>query len=246
MISKHHHRLDSFDFEPQQRLLNKYEIVSFLGAGWEGEVYRVNELPTRIERAAKFFYPHRNVRNRAANYYARKLDRLRDCPILIQYRTQEEIRHQGHSVRFLVSDYVEGELLNAFVRSQPGGRLRAFEALHLLYALVKGVEAIHEVGEYHGDLHAENIIVRRRGIGFEVKLVDIFHWGPPSAANIRDDVIDLIRIFYDCLGGQRYYMKQPEVVKSICCGLKRSLISARFKTARLLRRHLERMEWDGA
>ena len=54
---------------------------------------------------------------------------------------------------------------------QRGRRLSPFEALHLLHALVRGVEEIHAVGEYHGDLHSDNIIVRRRGLGFEVKVV---------------------------------------------------------------------------
>ena len=39
----------------------------------------------------------------------------------------------------------------------------------------------------------ENIIIKRRGIGFEIKLVDMFHWGRPSARTIRADVREMLR-----------------------------------------------------
>jgi hypothetical protein len=50
-------------------------------------------------------------------------------------------------------------------------------------------------------------------------------------------------MFYDALGGQKHYARQPAEVKAICCGLKRSLIIQKFRTAGHLRRYLESMEW---
>ena len=41
-----------FGFEPGTILAEKYEVLALLGSGWEGEVYRVCELRTDIERAA--------------------------------------------------------------------------------------------------------------------------------------------------------------------------------------------------
>ena len=87
-------------------------------------------------------------------------------------------------------------------------------------------------------------MVRRAGLGFDVKLVDMYDWGAPSARNIAEDVVDLVRIFYDCLGGAARYAKQPRVVKDICRGLKRTLIVQRFRTAGALRRHIETIEWE--
>lgn len=119
-----------------------------------------------------------------------------------------------------------------------------FEGLHLLYALAKGVEPIHHAREYHGDLHNENVIIRRRGISFDVKLVDMFNWGTADAKSICEDVFDLIRIFYDALGGARLYSKHPPRVKQIFCRLKRSLIASKFRTVGDLRSHLETMDWE--
>ena len=236
--------IDSFNLPPGRIIAKKYEIKSLLGAGWESEVYLVREVTTGIERTAKFFFPQRNLHDRALKFYARKLHKLRKCPIVIQYSTQDVFIYRRFPISFLVSEFVEGELLSTYLNRQPGKRLLPFKALHLLYALACGIECIHSAGEYHGDLHTENIIVQRVGLRFELKLLDMYHWGAPSAENIRDDVIDLIRIFYDALGGKKHYANLPHEIKDICCGLKRSLITGKFRTAGKLRDYLESMYWD--
>jgi len=237
-------RIKRFDFPAGTVLLHKYEILAQLGRGWEGEVYLVKETSTGIERAAKFWYPQRNRRNRATRFYAKKLHKLRHCPILIQYHTQETIEVDDVPVRFLVSEFVEGELLSRFVARQTGRRMPVFQAMHLLYALAEGIESIHNLREYHGDLHDENVIVRRHGLAFDVKLVDMYHWGPASAENIQEDVVKLVRIFYDAIGGPKHYAKQPPEAKAICCGLRRDLILSKFRTAGQLRQYLETMTWE--
>ncbi len=236
--------IDSFDFQTGRILARKYEVVARLGAGWEGEVYLVRECTTGIERAAKFFFPQRNPKNRNLLFYAKKLHKLRQCPILIHYHTQDIISFKNQPISFLISDYVEGELLSEFLSNQPGKRLDIFQALHLLHALAKGMENIHYLGEYHGDLHTENVMVRRYGLGFDCKLLDMYMCGAPKKANIHDDVVDLVRLFYDIVGGKKYYAKLPVQAKYICNGLKRTLILKKFRSAGQLREHLELLDWE--
>lgn len=237
-------RIDAFNFKPGRIIAGQYEIITRLGAGWEGEVYLIRERTTGIEKTAKFFFPQHNQKERASRFYARKLHKLHQCPIVIQYYAQDTITHKGVAVTFLVSEFVEGELLSTFLTGCPGKRLPPFQAVHLLHALASGIECIHQMGEYHGDLHTENIIVCRYGLKFELKLLDMFHWGAPTKKHIHDDVIDLVRIFYDAVGGQKHYAKQPREVKDICCGLKRSLILKKFRSAGQLRAYLESMTWS--
>jgi tRNA A-37 threonylcarbamoyl transferase component Bud32 len=230
---------------PGRSLARKYEIVSRLGGGWEGEVYRIRERRTGIERAAKLFFPHRNLRNKAAKFYARKLHKLRDCPIVIHYHTEETVLIRRTPITVLVSEYVEGELLTDFLERQPGGRLHPFQGLHLLHALVEGIECIHRLREYHGDLHPGNIIVERYGLSFHLKILDFFHWeSARKREGYQDDLVSLIHLFHQSLGGARFYARQPKVAKGICSGLKRSLILAKFPTATHLRQHLETMRWS--
>lgn len=235
--------IEEFDFKPGRIISKKYEVLSKLGGGWEAEVYLVRELGTNIERAAKFFFPHRNSGGKVLNRYARKLHKLRGCPALIRYHTKETIQFKKEEVTYLVSDYVEGELLSDFLKRQPGKRIPDFQAVHLLHALTLGLEPIHRLKDYHGDLHSENVIIRRHGLGFDLKFLDLYHWGRATNKDFQDEIVDVIKIFYDSLGGKRYYAKQRPAIKEICCGLKRSLILKKFRTITKLREHLETMSW---
>ena len=49
-------RISSFDLSPGDYLSEKYEVISRLGSGWEGEVYLVRETGTRIDRTVKIFF----------------------------------------------------------------------------------------------------------------------------------------------------------------------------------------------
>jgi tRNA A-37 threonylcarbamoyl transferase component Bud32 len=235
--------IQRFDFAPGRTVAGKYKIERFLGSGWEGEVYAIVERATGIHRAAKFYYPQRDPTGKAAIAYARKLDALRHCPILMQYYHQEIATVRRGKVVVVISELVEGQKLSEFLAKQPGKRLSPFEALHVLYELAKGIAPIHARGEYHGDIHDDNIMIRRQGIGFEVKLLDFFDLGKPSRDKIHKDVLNLIQVFHTLVGGHKHYAHQPAVVKDIIRGQKDSLILQRFNSAADLQRWLETLEW---
>jgi len=138
---------------------------------------------------------------------------------------------------------VEGQKLSEFLAAQPGQRLSTFEAMHVLYVLAKGIAPIHARGEYHGDIHDDNIMIRRQGIGFEVKLLDFFDLGRPTRDKVHKDVLNLVQVFHSLVGGRKHYGRQPKVVKDIVRGLKDSLILARFQSAGDIQRHLETLNW---
>lgn len=237
-------RIQKFHLKEGQVLAAKYRVVERLGGGWEGEVFRVREILTGVDRAAKFFYPHRNPRDRAVKFYAKKLHKLRDCPVVIQYVTQERIHIQDHRVTFLVSEYAEGQVLTDFLKEQSGRRLHPFEALHLLHALARGMAQVHQKKQSHGDLHPDNVMVRRHGLEFDVKVIDFFQWSGTQPDQLKDDVLGLIEILYACIGGDRYYSRQPQVIKDIIRGRKATLVAQRFRTAVHLRDYLSELSWE--
>lgn len=238
--------IKSFKFPEGKIILKKYRILEQLGEGWEGEVYRVLELSSKIVRAAKFFFPHRNIGNKTAARYAKKLDKLSHCPLTIRYHTQEFLEYKGHKVSCFISEYVEGDLLSEYVKHQPGKRMRYFPAILLLHSLAAGLENMHAAREYHGDMHTDNIIVKRFGLGFDIKLLDMHHWGDSKKDNMEFDICNTIRIFYDIIGGAERYHKHPPEIKEICLGLKKGLILKKFKTAGHLRTYLENIDWYSA
>jgi len=86
-------------------------------------------------------------------------------------------------------------------------------------------------------------MVGRYGLRFDLKLTDTFHWSGPRKQNMQEHICDLIRIFCDVPGGACYYAQQPQQIKKICCGLKRSLLLKKFKTTKQLREYLETLRW---
>lgn len=238
--------MDSFNFKPGQELCKKYTVIDKLGSGWEGEVYHIVEKETKIERAAKFFFPQRNTKNKTAINYAKLLDRLSPCPIVIHYQTMETMRYQRQDIAVLISEYVEGEILTRFLERQPGKHIGIFRGLQLLHALASGLESMHNLRVSHGDLHADNIIIKRYGLGFDLKILDMSPQGRMLKDHVHDDICDSIRIFYDAIGGKKKYAKHPPEVKSIVLGLKRSLICKKFKSTLQLRDYLENIEWTSA
>lgn len=232
-----------FNFPPDTKIAEKYTIIKRLGGGWEGEVYKAIELSSKVPVALKFFYPKRNKNNKVANQYAQRLYKLSESSVSINYYTQEFIEFDGQKITCFVYEYAEGMILSDFINRQPGKRLGVMQGLLLLHSLTKGIENVHFHNEYHGDLHSDNIIVRRVGLGYEFKLLDMYNWGDAKGLNKADDILNLIRLFYDCIGGKKHYAKQPQEVKDICMGLRSALILKKFRTASLLRQHIENIDW---
>jgi hypothetical protein len=87
-------------------------------------------------------------------------------------------------------------------------------------------------------------MIRRQGIGFEVKLLDFFDLGKPTKGKVHKDVLNLIEVFHATVGGRSRYGEQPKVVKDIIRGQRDSLILERFQSAGDIQRHLETLEWE--
>ena len=232
-----------FNFEPGFTIARKYTIDKKIGGGWEGEVYKAEETLTRIPVALKFFYPFRNKNNKVARQYAQRLHKLTESPVSINYYTQEEIKFRGEPITCFVYEYAEGMILSSFLKRQPGQRVGIMQGLLLLHSLTRGIESVHFHNEYHGDLHTDNIIIRRRGLGFDFKLLDMYNWGDAKSLNKAEDILNLIRIFHEAIGGKKYYAKHPQEVKDICMGLRSNLIKKKFKSATMLRQYIENIEW---
>src|SRR5262245_19756725 len=137
-----------------------YEIVSWLGAGGMGEVYRARDTKLHREVALKTLpeelagQPERLVRLR---HEARILASLNHPGIATLHGLEE---FDG-GVPVLVMELVEGEPLR--------GPLPVREALRVAHEIALALEAAHEKGVLHRDLKPENI---RLGPGGRVKLLD--------------------------------------------------------------------------
>ena len=86
-------KISNFTLEPGKTLGSRFTIIEKLGGGLEGEVYKVAEALTGKERAVKLFYPNHNPGFKVSTRYAKKLDKLRDSPIVMDYLGHEIIKY---------------------------------------------------------------------------------------------------------------------------------------------------------
>ena len=144
--------------------IGPYDIQSSLGAGGMGEVYRA--LDTRLNRTVALkvlpaSFSSDPDRLHRFQYEARILSTLNHPNVMAIYDVGEQ-----DSIRYLVSEFLDGETLREKLTAGPLSRWRIVE-----YALeiAKGLAAAHEKGIVHRDLKPDNIFIARDD---RVKILD--------------------------------------------------------------------------
>jgi serine/threonine protein kinase/Tol biopolymer transport system component len=163
--------------------LGPYEIVSAIGAGGMGEVYRARD--TRLDRivAVKVLPGHVSgdpaLRERFERE-ARTVAALNHPHICTLF----DVGHQ-EGVDFLVMEYLEGETLAqrlAKAGGPHGSLLRLEEALSIAIQIADALDKAHRAGIVHRDLKPGNImLVGRRGASGTSEVRRGGPSGPPVA-----------------------------------------------------------------
>ena len=144
--------------------LGSYDIVSTLGAGGMGEVYRAHDAKLNRDVAIKVLLPAvANDPDRLARFSreAQVLASLNHPNIAHIYGIEE-----AGGVTALVLELVDGEDLAQRIARAP---LPLVEALAIARQIADALEAAHEQGVIHRDLKPANIKVRPDGT---VKVLD--------------------------------------------------------------------------
>jgi hypothetical protein len=147
--------------------LGLYEIVSPLGSGGMGEVYRGRDTKLNRDVAIKILpdvFAHEAERVARFTREAQTLASLNHPNIAQIYGVIEE--DQPAHVHALVMELVEGDDLSALVAR---GAMPLAEALPIARQIADALEAAHEQGIVHRDLKPANIKVRPDGT---VKVLD--------------------------------------------------------------------------
>jgi serine/threonine-protein kinase len=152
-------------FTPGTILAGRYRIVSFLGRGGMGDVYRAEDLTLGHPVALKFLPPSlasdpvERERFLAEVRITRQLSHPNVC------RVYDIAKSDGRY--FLSMEYIDGEDLSSLLKRI--GYLPAEKAREISRQLLSGLSAAHERGILHQDLKPANIMLDGRG---HVRIMD--------------------------------------------------------------------------
>src|SRR4029077_17180779 len=144
--------------------LGPYEIMSAIGAGGMGEVYRAKDLRLNREVAIKVLpaaFSNDSERQRRFEQEARAAGALNHPNILAVYDVGT---HDG--MFYVVSELLEGETLRKRLAEAP---IAARKAIDYAIQIARGLAAAHAKGIVHRDLKPENVFLTTDG---RLKILD--------------------------------------------------------------------------
>ena len=152
-------------FLPGTRLANRYRIVSLVGKGGMGEVYRADDLKLGHTVALKFLPKEFAERpNRLENFLGEvRLSRQIAHPNVCRVYDVGEVGEH----HFLSMEFIDGEDLKGLLRRI--GRLPKDKGIEIAQQLCAGLAAAHDLGVLHRDLKPANIMLDGRG---QVRITD--------------------------------------------------------------------------
>ncbi|HET7695746.1 MAG TPA: serine/threonine-protein kinase [Vicinamibacterales bacterium] len=146
-------------FIPGVVLAGRYRVVTLLGRGGMGEIYRADDLKLGQPVALKFL-PSRltdDERLLAALVREARIARQVSHPNVCRvYDIGEADRHT-----FITMEFIDGEDLRSLLKRI--GQLPAAKALDIARQLCAGLQAAHELGVLHRDLKPANVMLDARG-----------------------------------------------------------------------------------
>lgn len=157
--------IDNARFTPGTTLAGRYRIVSLLGRGGMGEVYRADDLKLGQPVALKFLPETLSTDGAALARFHREVRVARQ----VSHRNVCRVYDIGEidGQHFLSMEFIKGEELASLLRRI--GRLPADKAIEIARQLCAGLAAAHDNNVLHRDLKPANVMIDGDG---NVRILD--------------------------------------------------------------------------
>lgn len=213
--------IDNARFTPGTTLAGRYRIVSLLGRGGMGEVYRADDLKLGQPVALKFLPETLSTDGAALARFHREVRVARQ----VSHRNVCRVYDIGEvdSQQFLSMEFIKGEELSSLLRRI--GRLPTDKAIEIARQLCAGLAAAHDNNVLHRDLKPANVMIDGDG---NVRILDFglaglieefgheeIRAGTPAymapeqlsgeEVSVRSDIYSLGLVLYEVFTGKRVF-----------------------------------------
>jgi tetratricopeptide (TPR) repeat protein/predicted Ser/Thr protein kinase len=212
---------------------NRYEIVSLLGVGGMGAVYKTRDLEIGRLVAFKVIRPEFALDPAI-------IDRFKQELLLASQVTHKNVIRiydlgEADGMKFITMEYVDGQDLHAIIREK--GKFTKAQVIAIMRQVCQALEAAHHVGVVHRDLKPQNILMdanwrvlvmdfglartlEDNGMTQSGSLVGTMDYMSPEQAlgksvDQRSDIFAMGIIFYELLSGQMPYQAPTAVARLI-------------------------------
>lgn len=166
---------------------SRYEVLSYLGRGGMGSVFKVKDLELGSIFAVKILNPGLAQQKESLKRFeteAKASMQLSNPHLAASYAYGFGSDHTP----YLVMDYLEGKTLEQIIKDS--GPLEQTRAVELFLQLCEGLAEAHSKGVIHRDIKPSNIMIVKRG---DVELAKLFDFGiakamPELALDLTSDM----------------------------------------------------------
>jgi hypothetical protein len=157
---------------PDDTLVGRYTIESFVASGGMGEVYRATDQALGISVALKTIRPRIASDPAALRRFKQEVLLARSVSHPNVCRIYDLGLDEGRDILFITMEYLAGKTLSERIHS--GGAMLAADALPLLRQLADALDAAHRAGIIHRDFKSENVMLTVSGDGAPRALITDF------------------------------------------------------------------------
>ena len=212
----------SGDFVAGTVLASRYRIISLVGKGGMGEVYKAEDIKLSQTVALKFLPDHYQNDSEALERFHAEVRNARQVSHVNVCRVFDIGEIDGR--HFLSMEFVDGDDLSDLLTRV--GRFTHERAVEISRQLCVGMEAIHKAGILHRDFKPANIIIDKKGVaritdfgiaGIEAEIAkDGIRAGTPAymapeqisgkEVSTRSDIYALGLVIYEIFTGKQAFI----------------------------------------